>query len=99
LQPTKELIDRTVENELLTRQNPPRHQVFHGGTVGDGNVVKEFMAYLKGFDEGGGEIIFAPQQVLPLIPYFHNKHLWHVLWMRLRRFSPMEICGFRKPIQ
>jgi hypothetical protein len=33
LQPTKELINKTVQKELLVQPNPPGYGVFHGDTV------------------------------------------------------------------
>jgi hypothetical protein len=33
LQPTKELIEKTVRDELLRRATPPRYHVFHGYIV------------------------------------------------------------------
>ena len=33
LQPTKELIERTVQEELLRRPDAPTYKVFHGDTV------------------------------------------------------------------
>jgi hypothetical protein len=77
VQPTKQLIDRTVERELLSRPNPPDHKVFHGDKY-PGNVAKELMAWLKAFGGGGGQIVFITHQLLPHIPYFPNKQDWRV---------------------
>src|SRR3712207_9060174 len=46
-QPTKELIDRTVEHELKARPSPPPYRVFHGGTVGEGSIVKRLLGDRK----------------------------------------------------
>lgn len=77
VQPTKQLIDRTVEAELINRPNPPRYEVFHGDKF-PGAVTKELMHWLKTFDSEGGWVVFITHQLLPHIPYFPDKGGWHV---------------------
>ena len=77
VQPTKQLIDRTVERELLNRPSPPDHKVFHGD-IFPGNVAKELMAWINAFGGSGGQIVFITHQLLPHIPYFPNKQDWRV---------------------
>ena len=78
IQPTKQLIDKTVERELLNRSGPPTHMVFHGDKF-PGRVAKEFMDWLKAFGCGGGHVVFITHQLLPHIPYFPDKRNWHVV--------------------
>jgi hypothetical protein len=76
LQPTKELIDKTVQEELLRQPNPPKYNVFHGGTVA-GFVAARLTDYLKEADDEG-QIIFATHQVLPYVRFWANQDTWHV---------------------
>jgi hypothetical protein len=79
IQPTKELIDRTVKEELLARSDPPDYRVIHGGTVpSDTSVALELANHLKSSDDGG-EVVFVTQSVLPYVPFWTNKRDWHVL--------------------
>src|ERR1700732_1662444 len=71
LQPTKELIDKTVQEEPLQRPDAPRYEVFHGGTV-SGSVARALTEYLKQTDDEG-QIIFATHQVLPYVRFWPNK--------------------------
>lgn len=76
VQPTIELIDKTITEELLTRPDPPPHHVFHSKSV-LGGVSKAFAEYLK-CPQDGGQIIFATHQVLQFIPYWTNKSDLHL---------------------
>jgi hypothetical protein len=78
LQPTIELIERTIERELRTRPNAPTHYVFHGGTVHNRSVAAELSDFSRGADIDGS-LVFATHQVLPHIPFLAEKHLWDVL--------------------
>ena len=54
VQPTRELIDKTVNEELLIRPNPPNYRVIHGGKfLGDKSVALELANHLKSSDDGG----------------------------------------------
>jgi hypothetical protein len=77
-QPTKDLINRTVQEELLSRPNPPQVRVFHRGTVGDGKVSKALADYVREAPDLP-EIVLATHQVVPHIKLFANKGEWHVL--------------------
>jgi hypothetical protein len=79
VQPTKHLIDRTVDTELRTRSNPPPFKVLYGSSIlGDRSVTKKFMDHLKGPDADGGNITFVTHQLLPHVPFFPHQRLWHV---------------------
>jgi len=78
LQPTRELIERTVKEEVPARANPPQVRVFHRGTVGDGKVSKALADYVREAPDTP-EIVLATHQVLPHIQHFANKNEWHIL--------------------
>jgi hypothetical protein len=76
LQPTRNLIDKTVE-EIQSFRNPPRVEVFHKGTIGK-NIAKALADYVKDVPDEIQRIVIATHAVLPYIKYFENKHKWHV---------------------
>src|ERR1700676_1474445 len=78
MQPTKELIKKTIQDELLTRPDPPPYHVFHGESVANGPVAKALAEYLKS-PQDGGHIIFTTHQVLQFVPYWPNKRDLHLL--------------------
>jgi hypothetical protein len=78
LQPTIELIERTIELELLTKPNHPKYKVFHRKKSG-GSVASAISKHSKAGDELDGTIVFATHQVLPYIRYFAESSRWHVL--------------------
>src|SRR5262249_34130314 len=71
LQPTKELIEKTIEQELKTYYAVPTHYAFHEDKV-SGSVARALTQYFNEA-ENAGQIIFATHQVFPYIPYFANK--------------------------
>jgi hypothetical protein len=78
LQPTRELIDKTIRNELEARSVVPRFEVFHSGVLPNQSVAKA----ISDFAENGALqpcIVFATHQVLPYIRHFANKDDWCVL--------------------
>lgn len=86
VQPTKELINKTVESELLMRPNIPSYKVIDGDTVGSGSVASALTEYSKLVASSyskqmtsEGHIVFTTHQSLPYVRYFEQKHKWHVL--------------------
>jgi Type III restriction enzyme, res subunit len=77
LQPTKELIDRTIERELLGRPVPPRQSAFYSTTGISTSVGGQLTEFFKNPSDQG-HIVFATHQVLPFIPFWANKNQWHV---------------------
>lgn len=77
LQPTKELIEKTVRKELLSEARPPRHHVYHGDNV-EGAVASAITNHFNETD-AEGQIVFATHAVLSYVPYWANKRDWHVL--------------------
>lgn len=73
VQPTKELIDKTVTDELGVLP-PIRHRRIHG-TTEPGRVVAEIVRHFKETDDGG-EIVFITQSAFLRTPYLENKNRW-----------------------
>jgi hypothetical protein len=79
LQPTRELIDRTVKDELQARAGPTPVRVFHRGAIGgDAKLSKALADYIQNPPDTP-EIVFATHQVLPHIKHFATKGEWHLL--------------------
>jgi hypothetical protein len=78
LQPTRELIDKTVKEELQGRPIRSHFRVFHRGTVGEGQVAKALADYVQDATDIP-QIVFATHQVLPHVKHFANKDDWHVM--------------------
>jgi hypothetical protein len=77
LQPTKELIEKTIQQELETHYPVPAHYAFHEDKV-SGSVARALTQYFNEAEDAG-QIMFATHQVLPYIPYVANKHDWHLI--------------------
>src|SRR3954466_8195647 len=77
-QPTKDLIDKTVREELEIIPDHPVYRVFHGDTVGAKSIAKRLIDYLKDPEEGG-QIIFITHALLPLVRFWPNKGDWDLL--------------------
>ena len=78
VQPTIELIDKTINEELGNRPDPPLHRVFHGQSVSGGGVAKQLADYLR-CPEDGGQIIFTTHSALQYVPYWTNKKNLHLM--------------------
>lgn len=77
LQPTKELIDKTIEGQLASLSCPPSFEKFYGGSQGH-SVAWALTEYLrKPLD--GGHIIFATHQVLPHVRFWANQKRLHAI--------------------
>jgi Type III restriction enzyme, res subunit len=78
LQPTKELIDKTVEALAADRPNPPEYLKFYTDNDCSKSVGGRLTEHFKNPPDQG-HIVFATHQVLPFIPFWANKGDWHVL--------------------
>ena len=78
LQPTKELIAKTVAEELNRQPGVPQYHVFHQDTVAGSSVASEITRFFNAAEDAG-QIVFATHQVFPYIPHIANKGDWHVL--------------------
>ena len=77
LQPTKELIRKSIEHFVLTRPNRPPYEIFDSDSV-KGSVAWALTEYSRGADNAG-HIVFATHQVLPRIRFWANKDSWDVI--------------------
>jgi hypothetical protein len=76
-QPTKELIEKTVRDELTNRPGHPDYKIFHGDRVPPGSsVARELVACLKC---DPAPLVFITHQVLHTIPYWHNQIGWDLI--------------------
>ena len=78
LQPTKELIAKTVAEELNRQPRVPQYHVFHQDTVAGSSVASEMTRFFNAAEDAG-QIVIATHQVFPYIPHIANKGDWHVL--------------------
>jgi hypothetical protein len=76
VQPTKELIDKTIAVQFSRRQNPPALEVFYGSSQGR-SVAGELTEHLKNLLDGG-RIVFATHPVLPFVRFWPNQSRLHV---------------------
>jgi hypothetical protein len=67
--PTKDVIDELVRKEFEPDQSCPHFVVFHGGTAGEGNVVREIARHFKDAPSEG-HIVFITHSALRLVPYW-----------------------------
>ncbi|WP_426046158.1 hypothetical protein [Brevundimonas sp. TWP3-1-2b1] len=74
-QPTKNLIDRTVADEL-GKLPSVRQRVIHGDVAAD--VISTIVKHLNDADEGP-EILFITQAAFFAIPFFANRERWIVI--------------------
>jgi hypothetical protein len=74
IQPTRDLSEKTAEEELA----PFPFRIFHKGTV-SGSVAKALADYVAEAPDDVQEVILATHQVLPHIKNFANKDKWHVI--------------------
>jgi len=79
LQPTKELIGRTIEDELKAQPKRPYWHVFHEDTISHTeSVAAEITSFVRDGDSWG-HIVFATPQSFHHIGYFPEKRYWHLL--------------------
>jgi len=79
LQPTKELISRTIEDELKAQPKRPCWHVFHEDTISHNeSVAAEITRFIRDGDSWG-QIVSATPQSFHHIGYFPEKGYWHLL--------------------
>jgi hypothetical protein len=78
LAPTKELIAKTVAEELNRQPGVPQYHVFHQDTVGGSSVASEITRFFNSAEDAG-QIVLATHQVFPYIPHIANKGDWGVV--------------------
>lgn len=77
-QPTKELANKTAEEEFGSRPNCPRPTLFNGDTMGPG-VAKQLADHLANPLDDQPEILICTHQVLAHLPYRSMGADWHLL--------------------
>lgn len=77
LQPTRRLIDRTIEAEINPLSPTYPVSAIHGDSCGSG-VVSEITSHFKNA-KSGGEIVLITHAAFGLVPYFHNANLWWLI--------------------
>ena len=76
-QPTKDLIEKTVREELTTLPKCPKYKVFHGDSVPPGSSVSaELVEFLKC---DPAPLVFITHQVLHCMPYWHRQQDWDLI--------------------
>ena len=93
VQPTKDLIDKTVSDELEAIE--PSYPVtrFHGGR-GSGFVVGAIVQHLRRAKPDQGEIVFITHEAFFRLPYIHRPGDWVLLFDEVPAvdvFDPYEL--------
>jgi superfamily II DNA or RNA helicase len=77
IQPTKHLITKTIEDELLPLDPSYAIRAIHGDT--DPNrVIGEIVAHFQATGDGG-EVLFITHAAFMRVPYIENKGRWHLI--------------------
>ncbi len=77
VQPTKDLITKTIEDELLPLDPEFPIRPIHGDTDPE-RVTGEIVAHFRSVDDGG-EILFITHAAFMRVPYIENKDRWHLI--------------------
>lgn len=78
VQPTRNLIDKTVAEEIQKLSKPPYVKIFHKGTVGK-NVGKLLDDYATETPDEIREVVITTHAALPYVKHFEKKDRWHVI--------------------
>ncbi len=80
VQPTKHLIDKTIEDELLPLDPPYPCRAIHGDADLEGaSVVGEIVGHFQDAEAGRGEVLFITHAALLRVPYLEKKNRWHLI--------------------
>jgi superfamily II DNA or RNA helicase len=76
IQPTKHLIDKTIEGEFL-KLDPeyPLHAIHGDAGLKTGSVVGDLVAHFQQ-TLPGGEVLFATHAAFMLVPFIQNRKDW-----------------------
>ena len=77
VQPTKHLIDKTIEDELQPLDPAYPIRPIHGGTDPE-RVIGEIIAHFQNTGDGG-EILFITHAAFMRLPSIENKNRWHLI--------------------
>jgi superfamily II DNA or RNA helicase len=76
IQPTKHLINKTIEDELLKLEPKYRLRAIHGDeALRTGSVIGDLVAHFQ-CTPPGGEVLFATHAAFMLVPYIQNRGDW-----------------------
>jgi hypothetical protein len=81
VQPTKELIRKTIRDEINKHYDAPLIKEFHEDAVGK-HVAQKLAEYLAN-PEDRPQIVIATQQVLSMLPYFPTASSWELIFDEL----------------
>lgn len=79
VQPTKHLVDKTIEDELQPLNPPYACRAVHGDADLDGSVVAEIVRHFQEADPAQGEVLFITHAALLRVPYLQQKDRWHLI--------------------
>lgn len=79
VQPTKHLIERTVEDELRLLDPPYPLRAIHGDADLNGSVVAEIVRHFEEAVPGQGEVLFITHAALLRVPFLWGKTHWHLI--------------------
>ncbi|MER2263595.1 DEAD/DEAH box helicase family protein [Methylobacterium oxalidis] len=77
IQPTKLLISKTIEGELLPLDPSYPYQAIHSGTTSP--VVPNLSQHFKDADPDEGEIVFATHAAFFMLRSFHQRKKWTLI--------------------
>jgi superfamily II DNA or RNA helicase len=79
IQPTKHLINKTIEGEFLKLDPKYRLNAIHGDEdLGGGSVIGNLVAHFQNTPPGG-EVLFATHAAFMLLPFIQNRKDWVLL--------------------
>ena len=79
VQPTKLLIDKTIEHELKPLDPGYAVRAIHGDAVQDQSVIAAIVEHFKFAERGYGEILFITHAAFTKVPYIENRADWILL--------------------
>jgi len=79
VQPTKLLINNTIEHELTPLDPAYAVKAIHGDAVQDQTVIAALVEHFKTAERGHGEILFITHAAFAKVPYIENRADWILL--------------------
>lgn len=79
VQPTKLLIDKTIEHGLTPLDPSYAVKAIHGDAVQDQSVIAALVEHFKTAERSDGEILFITHSAFAKVPYIENRADWILL--------------------
>ncbi|MBY0297488.1 MAG: DEAD/DEAH box helicase family protein [Methylobacterium sp.] len=79
VQPTKLLIDKTVEHELKPLDPTYKVQALHGDVMLDQSVIAAIVEHFQAAERDHGEVLFITHAAFAKVPYIENRADWILL--------------------